>query len=80
MQLDQQTSQLKPAFRDVMTIVILSMCMQVDELEKALTEANKRLTRIDEADKRFVSTPGSSPSAVKAETKPTPDAAAPAKQ
>ncbi len=54
--------------------------MQVDELEKALTEANKRLTRIDEADKRFVSTPGPSPAAVKAEAKPTPDAAAPAKQ
>ncbi len=60
--------------------------MQVDELERALTEANKRLTRIDEADKRFVSSPGSSPAAAtsevaaKAEAKPTPDSAAPAKQ
>ena len=54
--------------------------MQVDELEKALTEANKRLTRIDEADKRFVSSPGSTPAAAKAEAKPSPDSAAPAKQ
>ena len=60
--------------------------MQVDELERALTEANKRLTRIDEADKRFVSSPGSSPAAAsseaaaKAEAKPTSDSAAPAKQ
>ena len=56
--------------------------MQVDELEKALTEANKRLTRIDEADKRFVSSPAAaatSEAAAKAEAKPTPDAA-PAKQ
>ncbi len=54
--------------------------VQVDELEKALTEANKRLTRIDEADKRFVSSPGSTPAAAKAEAKPSPDSAAPAKQ
>ena len=57
-------------------------CVQVDELEKALTEANKRLTRIDEADKRFVSSPAAaaaSEAAAKAEAKPTPDAA-PAKQ
>ncbi|KAL0031206.1 hypothetical protein WJX77_009499 [Trebouxia sp. C0004] len=63
-----------------------AMYFKVDELEKALTEANNRLTRIDEADKRFVSSPGSSPAAAssevaaKAEAKPTPNSAAPAKQ
>lgn len=61
--------------------------MQVDELETALAEANKRLTRIDEADKRLASSPKPAPQALtpegaaaKAEVKPHSDSAGPAKQ
>lgn len=37
--------------------------MQVTELESALAEANHRLTRIDEADKRLAAIPASQPTA-----------------
>ena len=37
------------------------MSLQVEELEKELSEANKRLARIDEADKRLVGTLASKP-------------------
>ena len=66
-------------------------CFQVEELEQELTEANKRLTRIDEADKRLVGTlkpdasaQGASGLATQADPKPQPafnePQAAPAKQ
>ena len=61
--------------------------VQVDELETALAEANKRLTRIDEADKRFATSPKPATqvltpdgAAAKAEVKPHSDPAGPAKQ
>lgn len=61
--------------------------VQVDELETALAEANKRLTRIDEADKRLASSPKQAPQALtsegpaaKAEVRPPSDPAGPAKQ
>ena len=71
----------------------MTWCWQVDELEAALTEANNRLTRLDEADKRLVGTAAAgkpetpaksaSGSAVQADAKPqafTQAEPAPAKQ
>ncbi len=54
--------------------------VQVDELEKALAEANKHLTRIDEADKRLATTTKPDAVAPYPEANPTPEPAAPAKQ
>ena len=59
--------------------------MQIDELENELTAANKRLIRIDEADKRLAAAPkphavSFDPKPAVKEAQPASDSAAPAKQ
>ena len=57
-------------------IIHVCVCYQVEELEQELTEANRRLTRIDEADKRLLGNlaikpeASASSSATHADTKP----------